>query len=73
MQWFLYLFPPALGGLLALTFALIPHFPRQASLAPFLAVSPWLIISPLMGRWIRKRTIRAIDTLAHNLTTAEAE
>ena len=69
MQRFLYIFPPALAGCLALIFACIPSFPRHAPLMAFLPVVPWIIISPLMARWIRTRTTKALDTLAYNMTS----
>jgi hypothetical protein len=62
-------FPIGLGVLLAAVFWVI----RQAQgnlankptavLAPLLAVSPWLVIGPLMARFIRKRTEQAVDAL----------
>ena len=38
-----------------------------AFLAPVLALSPWLFLSPMMIRWIEKRTIQAVDTLLNNM------
>ena len=68
MQWFLYIFPPALV-LLSIIFKFIRsstwHGPRTA----LLAVLPWVVVSPLMARWIKNRTTRAVDTLAHNMTS----
>ena len=70
LQKFLYLFPLALAGLLALVFALIPSFPKHSPLVVFLPILPWVALSPLMAGWVKKRTIRALDTLAHNMTSA---
>ena len=67
MQMFLYIFPPALGIFLALVFACIPSFPRRASLTAILPVLPWVVISPLMARWLKNRTTKAVDTLVHNM------
>lgn len=69
MQRFLYMFPLALGGCLALIFACIPNFSRHALLMAFLPVVPWIAMSPLMARWVKKRAIRALETLAHNMTS----
>ncbi|RJX26543.1 MAG: hypothetical protein C4531_15545 [Desulfurivibrio sp.] len=63
---FLLLFPPALASLLSLVFLILPMQPFAAAI-PWLAVSPWLFLSPLMARWIRSRTIAALDTLLHNM------
>ncbi|MHC4536932.1 MAG: hypothetical protein ACYS6K_23540 [Planctomycetota bacterium] len=70
MQMFLYIFPPALGIFLALVFACIPSFPRRASLTAILPVLPWVVISPLMARWLKNRTTKAVDTLVHNMACA---
>ncbi len=67
MQRFLYIFPPALGASLALVFALVPTFPRHAPLMAFLPVLPWVVISPLIARWLKNRTTKAVDTLVHNM------
>ncbi|MCP4610090.1 MAG: hypothetical protein GY845_15385 [Planctomycetes bacterium] len=67
MQMFLYIFPPALGIFLALVFACTPNFPRRASLTPILTILPWVVISPLMARWLKNRTTKAVDTLVHNM------
>ena len=67
MQMFIYIFPPALGIFLALVFACIPSFPRRASLTAILPVLPWVVISPLMARWLKNRTTKAVDTLVHNM------
>lgn len=69
MRNFLYVFPPALGALLAIVFACIPDFPREKAFLPFLVVLPWLVISPVMAKWLNKRTIMAVDTIAHNMAT----
>jgi len=67
MKQFLYLFPPALAGFLALIFIFIPGVPGYAPLIAALPVLPWVVLSPLMAGWIRNRTIQALDTLAHNM------
>jgi len=36
---------------------------------PALALAPWLVISPLMVFWIRRRTIAALDDLLASLAT----
>ncbi len=36
-------------------------------LIPVLALSPWLFLSPIMIRWIEKRTVQAVDTLLNKM------
>jgi hypothetical protein len=67
MQRFVYIFPPALGFLLALVFACTPTMPRHAPLAAFVPVLPWLVLSPLLAGWVKRRTIKAVDTLVYNM------
>lgn len=52
-------------GVIAL---ILPDF-RQwwVFLIPVLALSPWLFLSPIMTRWIEKRTVQALDTLLNNM------
>jgi hypothetical protein len=38
----------------------------MAMIFGILPVAPWVVISPLMVRMIRKRTHQALDVLAHN-------
>jgi hypothetical protein len=38
-----------------------------AALIPALALSPWLFLSPIMVRWIEKKTVQAVDTLLNNM------
>lgn len=40
------------------------------ALAPF---APWPIIIPLMGRWMKSRTSRALDVLLNNMVTLGKE
>ena len=68
MQRFVYIFPPALVIFMAIVFACVPTFPRHTPFLTFVLILPWLIISPLMARWIKNRTIAAVDTLVHNMT-----
>lgn len=86
MRRFLTWFPLILGATLGLTFSVVgglvlgqqdgpaPALPWRWLLFGFgtalLPVSPWLILSPLMIRWITRRTKNAIETLAHNATLA---
>jgi hypothetical protein len=69
MQRFIYIFPPALGAILALTFAFVPNGPSNPLFA-FAPIMPWIVISPLMAKWIKKRTTKAIDTLLHNMASS---
>jgi len=71
MRKFLYFFPPALGGGLCIFFALSGHFANQNSAAiftPLLCIAPWIFLSPIMAKSIKKKTERAIDTILHNMS-----
>jgi len=68
MRNFLFLFPPGLALLLTAGF-LVSGFSWKHALIPFLAVSPWLVLSPLMSRWVRRRTVRALDAVLHNMAS----
>ncbi len=58
---FTMLFPPLLGLILV---GILSATGRPNSiLAPALAVSPWIVVGPLMAFWIRKRTEKAINAL----------
>lgn len=64
MQRFVCLFPAALGLALVLAFALLGK-PR-----PWLALgaaAPWVVVGPLMARWIERRTRRGLDALVHGI------
>ncbi len=37
--------------------------------APVLALSPWVVLLPILSRMIRRRASQALDTLLHNLTS----
>ena len=64
MKAFVYLFPPGLGLVLSLPFLLagLPNW-----WVGLLAVAPWLVLSPLMGAMIERRTIRAIEGLVRSM------
>ena len=70
MQRFVYIFPPALCAFLAITFAFVPGSPKHSALMAFGPALPWLLISPIMAKWIKNRTIKALDTLGHNMANA---
>lgn len=65
MQWFLLCFPIGLGILLALVFSFTIGG-WTAITTPQLAVAPWLVLSPLMSRWIYKRTESTVETAMQN-------
>jgi Flp pilus assembly protein TadB len=67
MRNFLYLFPPALGVFLMLVFVLTGLSLLTSGCALVGALSPWLILSPLMARNIRKSTVEALDSLLQNM------
>jgi hypothetical protein len=64
MKMFLWLFPPGLGLVLMISFALsgMPH-----SWTVLLAVAPWLVLSPILSSWIEQRTTKAIDSLVRSM------
>jgi hypothetical protein len=64
MKMFLWLFPPGLGLTLTVLFVL---FGVSRSWVPLLAVSPWLVLSPIMSSWIQQRTKKAVDGLARSM------
>jgi hypothetical protein len=72
MKTFLRLFPLGLAlfflvvfGILALSLPGLRH--PWAFLGPVLALSPWVVLAPLMGRSIEKKTTQAVDTLLSNM------
>ncbi len=64
MKMFLWLFPPGLGLVLMVSFAL---FGMPFSWIPLLAVAPWLVLSPMMSSWIEQRTTKAVDGLVRSM------
>lgn len=68
LKWFLYLFPPLLALLLFFVFLIIKQHLDYSLLIPFLAISPWIVISPLMVYGLKRRTYKALDTLLINLS-----
>ena len=68
-------FPLGLGLLLAMLFGLMglkpgrPGSPSSPVLIPLIAVSPWLVLGPLLGRFIRKRTEKAVEALVQSAAT----
>lgn len=37
---------------------------------PVWPIAPWMVLGPLMSRWMRSRTERALETLVHNAACA---
>ncbi len=71
MKKFVCFFPPLLILGLTATLSIVFYLTNQFSvefLAFALLIIPWLIIGPLVGRSIQRRTENAIDTLLENLT-----
>jgi Flp pilus assembly protein TadB len=66
MRNFLYLFPPLLGVFLIAVFALL-GLPGRAFWIVLAALSPWLVLSPLISRAVKRSTLEALDTLLQNL------
>ena len=67
------LLPLGIGGTLTAIFALIWWTPGDqpdapwAPLVPLVAVAPWLVIAPLMGRALGRTTRKALNRLAESL------
>ncbi|MCC6491202.1 MAG: hypothetical protein IT364_27180 [Candidatus Hydrogenedentes bacterium] len=73
---FLFIFPPALGVVLAVTFSLMGNFAGKPWYMPFLPiapVAPWVVISPLMASSFRRKVIGTLDTLLENLHGMRAD
>lgn len=66
MKLFLYLFPPGLGLMLFVGFAVSGMGMAWIAL---LAVAPWLVLSPLLATMLERRTRRAVDTLVRNMAS----
>jgi hypothetical protein len=67
MRTFLYAFPPVLGIVLSAVFLVIPGMPLYAAAIPWLAISPWAVLAPVMVGRIKKSTVTALDTLLANI------
>ena len=67
MKTFIYLFPP---GLVLSILAINSLFGMPASWAYALAVAPWLLIAPLMGRGLERKTQRAVARLVRGMAQA---
>lgn len=72
LKTFLRVFPLAMAiffmvvfGVIAWQVPVFRHF--WIFLFPLLALSPWLVIAPVMGRAIERRTRQAVDTLLSNM------
>lgn len=73
---FLYIFPPALGLVLVVSFSLAGNFAGKPWYMPYLPlgpVAPWVVISPLMAWSFRRRVIETLDTLLENLHGMRAD
>lgn len=69
MKLFLWIFPPSLCLFIGASIALTNEPVDWTAVA--LPALPWLIISPLMSRFIERRTRRALDAWLHTLTSQE--
>lgn len=52
---------------LAVLFLVLFGFSFGFSWGYALPLLPWVVLSPLMARWLEKRTRRALDVLVHNM------
>lgn len=68
---FLFVFPPTLALVLAVTFRLMDNFAGQPSYMPFLLafapIVPWVVLAPLMTYWFRRKVVQTLDTMLENL------
>ncbi|MCP4024570.1 MAG: hypothetical protein GY729_22210 [Desulfobacteraceae bacterium] len=69
MLYFLLLFPVLLGCILGGIFYVL-GIGNIGFTAIALSLAPWIILSPLLGLYIKKRTTQALDTFAHNIILA---
>ena len=79
-QWmarFVLFFPPLLGVFLAIVLAAVFGATGQIQalwFAPLIvagAEAPWIVVGPLMARWIRRRTEKALDALLRSVSAAD--
>ena len=70
MRNFLILFPPGLGLILMASFYLTGMWSTQVAVTVLAALSPWIVLSPLITIKIKKKTIASIETLMHNIAHA---
>ncbi|UCF16460.1 MAG: hypothetical protein JSW59_03185 [Phycisphaerales bacterium] len=74
MRKFLYFFPPGLAIFLMIIFGILghvkPEMPNTFLWVVPLTVSPWIVLSPLIAKSIKKKTHAAVDTLLHNISNA---
>jgi len=71
MRTFLFVFPPALGLVLVVLFLTLGMEWWPVLLTVAVALCPWIVLSPVLARWISSRTLRAIDTLLYNMTVGK--
>jgi hypothetical protein len=72
MSWFLHLFPAVMGVFFLILFGVLFRqmgwwFVVAVSLGPLL---PWVVLSPVLSRWIRWRAIKALENVLANLAMA---
>ena len=70
MKKVLYFCPPALGLGLTAFFVFTKH-DINAGLTQFLCFAPWIVISPVMAKFIQKKTEGAIATALRNISRAK--
>jgi len=66
---FIMIFPPALMIFLSTTFY-FSGLGTQAVKQTLMGILPWLIISPLICYYLKTVTVKALDSLAHNIINA---
>lgn len=69
MRYFVFLFPPALILFLQLTFLVAGMEVKRFLLPDVIFIALWLILSPLLAGLIKKRTLNALETLIHNMSS----
>ncbi|MHC4944430.1 MAG: hypothetical protein ACYTG7_15550 [Planctomycetota bacterium] len=70
MQRFIVIFPPALVLFLALVFYLVPMKGETPSYLWLYMILPWIVIGPLIAKIMKRSTVKAIETLLHNMSAS---
>ena len=70
MQQFIIFFPPGLVLFLALVFTLLPMEGETPSSMWLFMILPWIVIGPLIAKTMKRSTVKAIETLLHNMSAS---
>jgi len=70
MKSFVYLFPP---GLVLLLFFIGSRYSTEISWLYILLILPWVVISPLIGGALERKTKKAVDRLVHGMALVKTK